>query len=222
MTDPITSAEMRAIEKAAIDSGAVTGLELMDRAGKAVVKAIFETWPDLLMQPRRVGILAGPGNNGGDGFVIANRFRDYGWDVEVFHYGSIDAMPQDAKTNAITFASTGGVVSPLIPFEGRDMRFADPPTDVWIDAVFGIGLTRPLPDVVAAAFNAIAYERNWQANKLVAVDILSGIDADTGERLTTFPLKPDLTVTFHAPKLGHAKGEGANMVGKLIIMDIGL
>jgi len=78
MTDPITSAEMRAIEMAAIDSGAVTGLELMDRAGKAVVKAIFETWPELLMQPRRVGILAGPGNNGGDGFVIANRFRDYG------------------------------------------------------------------------------------------------------------------------------------------------
>jgi len=222
MTTPISASEMRAIEQAAMDSGEVTGAELMDRAGKAVVKAIFEAWPDLLAQPRRVGVLAGPGNNGGDGFVIANRFRDYGWDVEVFLYGQIEKMPDDAKANALTFASTGGVVSPLIPFEGRDMRFADPVTDIWIDAAFGTGLTRPLPDEVTAAFNAIAYERNWQSNKLVAVDILSGVDADTGARLTAFPLVPDLTVTFHAPKLGHTTGEGANLTGTLIVKDIGL
>ena len=187
MQKPITTAEMRALEKAVIDSGEITGEALMETAGKAVVSAIFEEWPDLMTAPHRVGILAGPGNNGGDGFVIANRLRDYGWDIEVFHYGQIDALPADAKTHAITFASTGGVVSPIMPHEGRDMRFVDPPTDLWIDAFFGIGLTRPLPDEVTAAFNSIAYERNWQSNKLVAVDILSGLDADTGERRTSFP-----------------------------------
>ncbi len=221
-TPPISTTDMRALEQSAIDSGATTGLALMERAGKAVVAAIFEEWPDLMMSPHRVGILAGPGNNGGDGFVIANRFRDYGWDVEVFHYGDIDAMPEDAKTHAKTFASTGGVISPIMPFEGRDMRFADPPTDLWIDAFFGIGLTRPLPNEVTAAFKAIAYERNWQSNKLVAVDILSGLDADTGARLTEFPLVPDLTVTFHAPKPGHSTGEAAKWCGKLIVKDIGL
>ena len=222
MPNPITAAQMRDIERTAIESGSVTGLELMDRAGKAVVKAIFETWPDLLNAPRRAGILAGPGNNGGDGFVIANRFQDYGWDVEVFLYGDIDTMPPDAKTNALAFANAGGVISPIVPHEGRDMRFADPPTDVWIDAFFGTGLTRPLPEEVRAAFLSILYERNWQSNKLVAVDILSGIDADTGARLTDVPLTPDLTVTFHAPKHGHFKGEGANWCGQLIVKDIGL
>ncbi|MBT8414304.1 MAG: NAD(P)H-hydrate epimerase [Boseongicola sp.] len=220
MTTPLTSSQMRDIEQAAIASGTVTGLELMDRAGKAVVKAIFETWPDLLNAPRRAGILAGPGNNGGDGFVIANRFRDYGWDVEVFHYGDIDKMPPDAKTNALAFANAGGVVSPLIPHAGRDMRFADPPTDIWIDAVFGIGLTRPLPDEVTAAFKAIATES--PASKCVAVDILSGIDADTGAVLTDLPVTPDMTVTFHAPKIGHTTGAGAACTGQLIVKDIGL
>ena len=220
--DPITCDEMRRIEAAAMASGAVSGFDLMDRAGKAVVKAIFEEWPDLLSKPHRVGILCGPGNNGGDGFVIASRFRDYGWDVEVFHFGNIDTLPKDAKAHAIEFARTGGVISPIIPFKGRDMRFADPPTDLWIDAVFGIGLSRALPDEVTAAFNAIAYERNWQTNKLVAVDILSGINADTGARLTDFPLVPDMTVTFHAPKPGHLTGAGLDCTGKLIVKDIGL
>lgn len=220
MTDALTAAQMRSIEETAIAKGEVTGAELMDRAGKSVVQAIFETWPDLLNAPRRAGVLAGPGNNGGDGFVIANRFRDYGWDVEVFHYGDIDTMPPDAKTNALAFANAGGVVSPLIPHEGRDMRFVDPPTDVWIDAVFGIGITRPLPDEVTAAFAAIAAES--PGSKLVAVDILSGIDADTGDCLTELAVTPDLTVTFHAPKIGHIKGAGAACVGKLIVKDIGL
>ena len=220
MTDPLTSAQMYDIEQAAMANGSVTGLELMDRAGKAVVKAIFETWPDLLNAPRRAGVLAGPGNNGGDGFVIANRLRDYGWDVEVFHFGDIDTMPPDAKTNALAYANAGGVVSPLMPHEGRDWRFVDPPTDIWIDAVFGIGLTRPLPDVVASAFASVATES--PDSKFVAVDILSGINADTGDCLTKLPVHPDMTVTFHAPKVGHAKGEGANWTGQLIVKDIGL
>ncbi|MBT8458414.1 MAG: bifunctional ADP-dependent NAD(P)H-hydrate dehydratase/NAD(P)H-hydrate epimerase, partial [Boseongicola sp.] len=93
-------------------------------------------------------------------------------------------------------------------------------TDVWIDAVFGIGLTRPLPDVVIAAFTSIATE--CAASKLIAVDILSGIDADTGTCLTKLPVTPDLTVTFHAPKVGHLTGEGANLTGQLIVKDIGL
>lgn len=220
MTETLTSAQMRDIEQAAIAGGNVTGPELMDRAGKAVVNAIFKTWPDLLNAPRRAGILAGPGNNGGDGFVIANRLRDYGWDVEVFHFGDIETMPPDARANALAFANSGGVISPLIPHEGRDMRFVDPPTDVWIDAVFGIGLTRPLPEVVTAAFTSIATES--ADSKLVAVDILSGIDADTGDCLTNLPVTPDTTVTFHAPKLGHVTGEGAQRTGQLIVKDIGL
>lgn len=222
MTEALTSAQMRAIERAAIDSHAVTGLELMERAGRGVVAAILSQWPDLADGSHRAGILAGPGNNGGDGFVIARLLAARGWDVEVFFYGDPEALPPDAGTNWDRWAEAGGAVSAIVPHRGRDMRFADPPVDLWIDAFFGTGLTRPLPPEVVAAFNAIFYERNWQENRLVAVDILSGLDADTGERLSPFPLMADLTVTFHAKKLGHVMGAGPEVSGTVVVVDIGL
>ena len=88
---------MRAIEQAAIDSGEVTGLELMKRAGQGVVDAIFEEWPDLKKISHRAVVLCGPGNNGGDGFVVARLLKEWGWEVEVFLYGDADKLPSDAK-----------------------------------------------------------------------------------------------------------------------------
>jgi ADP-dependent NAD(P)H-hydrate dehydratase / NAD(P)H-hydrate epimerase len=87
MTELLTAAQMRAIEKAAIASGEVTGLELMERAGRGVVEAIFEEWPELKATSHRAVVLCGPGNNGGDGFVVARLLKEWGWEVEVFLYG---------------------------------------------------------------------------------------------------------------------------------------
>jgi hydroxyethylthiazole kinase-like uncharacterized protein yjeF len=87
MTELLTAAQMRAIEQAAIESGQVTGLELMERAGRGVVEAILEEWPELATTSHRAVVLCGPGNNGGDGFVVARLLRDRGWEVEVFLYG---------------------------------------------------------------------------------------------------------------------------------------
>ena len=70
MTELLTAAQMRAIERAAIESGEVTGLELMERAGRGTVEAILEEWPELVGGERRAVVLCGPGNNGGDGFVV--------------------------------------------------------------------------------------------------------------------------------------------------------
>ena len=84
MTELLTAAQMRAIEQAAIASGEVTGLELMERAGRGVVEAIFEEWPELKATSYRAVVLCGPGNNGGDGFVVARLLKDWGWEVEVF------------------------------------------------------------------------------------------------------------------------------------------
>lgn len=226
MTNAVAVAEMRALEADAIASGRVTGRELMERAGQGVVDAILATWPDLVAVPeatkRRAGVLAGPGNNGGDGFVVARLLAERGWDVEVFFYGDPEKLPDDAGANWDRWAEMGGAVSPIVPHRGRDMRFADPPVDLWIDALFGIGLTRPLPPEVTAVFKNIRYERNWQTNRLVAVDILSGVDADTGARLTEFQMAADLTVTFHAPKPGHLQGAGQEVSGPLVVVDIGL
>ena len=114
MTELLTSAQMRAIEGAAIASGAVTGLALMERAGQGVVEAVFETWPALAPEgwggrgaargggpagAHRAVVLCGPGNNGGDGFVVARLLAGLGWAVEVFLYGEADRLPPDARAN---------------------------------------------------------------------------------------------------------------------------
>jgi hydroxyethylthiazole kinase-like uncharacterized protein yjeF len=99
MTELLTAAQMRAIEQAAIASGEVTGLELMERAGRGVVEAIFEEWPELKATSHRAVVLCGPGNNGGDGFVVARLLKEWGWEVEVFLYGDPERMPPDARVN---------------------------------------------------------------------------------------------------------------------------
>ncbi|MEX0286802.1 MAG: NAD(P)H-hydrate epimerase, partial [Paracoccaceae bacterium] len=85
MTELLTSAEMRAIEQAAIARSEVTGLELMERAGRGVVEAVFEEWPELEAQAHeakhKAVVLCGPGNNGGDGFFVARPFAERDWDV---------------------------------------------------------------------------------------------------------------------------------------------
>ena len=77
MTELLTAAQMRAIEAAAIASGEVTGLELMERAGRGVVEAVFEEWPELQATAHRAVVLCGPGNNGGDGFVVARLLEEW-------------------------------------------------------------------------------------------------------------------------------------------------
>ena len=244
MTELLTAAQMRAIEQAAIDSGAVTGLELMERAGSAVVEAICAEWPDLdtpahlhgtSLRARwaryrarrsgrgpRVGVLCGPGNNGGDGFVIARLLADRGWTVEVFFLGPPSRQPPDARTCGTRWFRSYRQMHVLVPGTGRDDRLSETRFDLFVDALFGIGLSRPLPVEVTDLLRNINYERNWQDNKLVAVDILSGIDADTGAEVSPLPMAADLTVAFHAAKPGHVQGRGAELCGRLAVKDIGL
>jgi hydroxyethylthiazole kinase-like uncharacterized protein yjeF len=226
MTVLLTAAEMRAIERAAIESGRASGLDLMERAGRGVVDAVFAEWPHLAQVPGRAVVLCGPGNNGGDGYVIARLLRAWGWEVAVFAIGAPDQMPPDAARNRARWEEMG-VVSPLdaAEFEGADLI---------VDAIFGTGLSRGFapPDAVGAAFHAIFANGDRghgqaMAPKVVAVDIPSGLDADSGRVLGTNGdwvggIGAHLTVTFHAPKLGHMLAGGPEMCGKLAIVDIGL
>src|SRR6056297_3072578 len=109
MAELLTAAEMRAIEKTAIESGEVTGLALMEQAGRGVVDAILEEWPEFANGPHRAVVLCGPGNNGGDGFVIARRLRDKGWSVEVFLFGDAGKLPPDARKNRDLWVAMGEV-----------------------------------------------------------------------------------------------------------------
>ncbi len=241
MTELLTAAQMRAIEAAAIASGEVTGLELMERAGRGVVEAIFEEWPELAgvsggaaptppgylgqdESTRRAVVLCGPGNNGGDGFVVARLLKERGWEVEVFLYGEPERLPPDARVNYETWRGIGEVC----PFHQRFVQYCFQ-ADLLVDALFGTGLTRPvdgLPGVFdsirEACNNLFCGPSHPNVDRVVSVDIASGHCADSGRWMgpgDEFELCPDLTVTFHRPKIGHYL---CNPFGKLVVVDIGL
>ena len=198
VTDLLTAAQMRAIEQEAIESGQVTGLELMERAGEGVVEAVLEEWPELASGPHRAVVLCGPGNNGGDGFVVARLLKARGWDVEVLLYGDADKLPPDAKVNCERWSKDHTILS--VTEIKRCLREAD----VFVDAGFGTGLTRALPEVFQEVFDAQMAELGTRVfGKTVAIDMASGVCSDSGRALGDRSLIPDLIVTFHRPKVGH-------------------
>ncbi len=240
MTELLTSGQMRAIEGAAIASGEVTGLALMERAGQGVVEAVFEQWPALapaagagrgaspssspeyLSQekgPRRAVVLCGPGNNGGDGFVVARLLAGHGWEAAVFLLGDPERLPPDARANCLRWQEIGAV---------RALRMADVDlagADLAVDALFGTGLVRPLGGEARLAADALA-ARTAGGDPVVAVDAPSGMCMDSGRAL----VPPEgggvaaagLTVSFHGLKLGHVLGQGPERCGRVVVADIGL
>lgn len=216
MTELLTAAQMRAIEQAAIESGEVTGLELMERAGRGVVGAILEEWPTMALTSHKAVVLCGPGNNGGDGFVVARLLKLRGWEVSVFLLGNEAKLPVDAATNCQRWMELGKIkgLAEVPEFE-QDY-------DLYIDALFGTGLTRGLdkePLRIISGRRASPYhQERW-----LAVDIPSGLCADSGRVIAGHDLpRAAITVTFHTEKLGHRLADGPDVCGKVISKDIGL
>ena len=230
MMELLTAAQMRALEAAAIASGRVTGLELMERAGRGVVEAVFGTWPELAAGPFRAVVLCGPGGNGGDGFVVARLLREWGWEVAVFLYGAPERLPPDARVNYERWCGMGEVRG-LSNRTLADDAAAHPQTALVVDALFGLGLSRPMVDLggVQDELNFWqAASRNGTAPRVVAVDVPSGLCADSGRYLgqggnpADDAILANLTVTFHRAKRGHMLAQGPLGSGRLVVCDIGL
>ena len=225
MTELLTAAQMRAIEQAAIASGEVTGLELMERAGRGVVEAIFQEWPELRATSHRAVVLCGPGNNGGDGFVVARLLKEWGWEVEVFLYGDPERLPPDARVNYERWLGMGEV-KPAKEFDRQTL----PPDDVFVDALFGIGLHSAFP-VELEDFFELSRNSEIYGFKVVAIDVPSGLCAASGriirderynDRNDWWAIEASLTVTFRCAKVGHFLEDGAHLSGTIRIRDIGL
>ncbi|MCA8881752.1 MAG: NAD(P)H-hydrate epimerase [Rhodobacteraceae bacterium] len=200
---------MRSLEADAIGSGRVTGRTLMERAGQGVLTAILETWPDLADTPGRAVVLCGPGNNGGDGYVVARLLSARGWSVGLHSLGDPARLPPDARANHDLWTSVG----PVAPL--ADAAGGLPDAELVVDALFGIGLARGLAPEICAVLAAVP-----QTACRVAIDVPSGRDTDTGEVLGDCAFAADLVVTFHARKPVHSvlAAEGV----AVIVADIGL
>jgi len=225
----LTISEMRAAEQAAMDSVRVTGIELMERAGAGVVQAMAERWPGsdgISSAPwadQIVLILCGPGNNGGDGYVVARLLAEGGADVRVLALGDPAALKGDAATAFATWSGATGPFSRDAMCTVADDAVAQ--GQAWlviVDALFGIGQRAPLDEVTLPVTALIDHMMGGTgpAPFMVAVDLPTGYDADTGEGLAQRPLYADLTVTFHAPKPIH--GMPHFLDTELVIVDIGI
>lgn len=241
MTELLTAAQMRAIEQAAIASGEVTGLELMERAGRGVVEAIFEEWPELKTTSHRAVVLCGPGNNGGDGFVVARLLKEWGWEVEIILHGDPSRLPPSAEISFRRWIEVGGDVHDMgytvhdltlrELAERRDYRGyrGAQPVKLYVDALFGIGLDRAIDPMPAESFldtlsahAAGAESWNDGSYKVVSIDVPSGLCSNSGKIIGGSVCKADLTVALGALKLGHFLAPGSNFCGKIALKDLGL
>ena len=189
---------MRAIEQATIESGAVTGLELMERAGQGVVDAIFDEWPELA--PGVAVVLCGPGNNGGDGLVAARHLLQFGYSPTVV-YPKRPSKP--LFVNLATQMEMNGI--PLLDALPSPLN-----ADVVLDAIFGFSFK----GAVRAPFDTILPALRDSGVPLVSVDIPSGWDVEAGPG-DADALQPDVLVSLTMPKkcAAHFRGAGGHYLG---------
>jgi len=196
------------------EAAGVPSLDLMEAAGRAIAREIQDRWPQ-----RPVTVLAGPGNNGGDGFVVARLLAEKGWPVRLALLGAAESLKGDAAANARRWTEKWkGKVEDLTPAVLDPGFHEDRP--LVVDALFGAGLTRPLEG------QALAVASRINAEKLdcVAVDMPSGVHGDSGEILGAGGGAPKaaVTVTFFRAKPGHYLLPGRDHCGEVVVAGIGI
>ncbi|MEO1150291.1 MAG: NAD(P)H-hydrate dehydratase [Pseudomonadota bacterium] len=228
----LTADQKRRIDRRAIEAG-TPGAQLMERAGAQLARFVGQiarqsahnaaapedatstgagSAPDQQPPAMRTAILCGPGNNGGDGFVVARLLTDQGWPVSVFVTVSPEALTGDARLMADLY---DGEVMPLTTATLATPAFAQ--AQLVVDALFGTGLSRPITGNERAVIEAV----NAAGKPVLAVDIPSGVNADSGAILGT-AIRATWTVTFVARSPGHVLYPGRGVCGQVERADIGI
>jgi ADP-dependent NAD(P)H-hydrate dehydratase / NAD(P)H-hydrate epimerase len=213
----LTRAQMRAFDEHAIVACKVPSLVLMENAGRGATDVLVREALSGSAEGRRAVCVAGPGNNGGDGFVVARHLLARGAEVVVFLAGDPARMTPDCRANHDAFVGVGGSVEQLSADAMTTFAEALSSADVAVDALFGTGLDRAIDEPLAGVVRAL----DEAPCRKVALDVPSGMNADTGGVLGV-AARADLTVTFAHPKLGHLTGQGARLSGELHVVDIGV
>lgn len=214
----LSRAAVRELDRRAIQELGVPSILLMENAGRAAAEEALRLLPG---GEGAAVVLAGPGNNGGDGLVIARTLENRGRRARVVFVGPHERL-SDGSPDFLLFLDLwrrqGGEVAVAVApaeiarLEG-DLRAAP----LVVDALFGTGLTRPLDGPYAAAVGAL----NRSGAPVLAVDVPSGLDADTGEELGS-AVRAQVTVTFVAPKPGLFRGAGVMCAGRVVVAEIGI
>ena len=236
-----TAAQMREIDRIAIEERGIPSTQLMENAAQALVRevrALPIPGPGLdadgptayvakdghiltqeekaefwAMRRRSAIVWCGPGNNGGDGVAAARLLLEAGWRVKCVLAGDRAKMTPDCREMERRLIAEGGVLEDFDP-ERKEQYMS---FDVAIDALFGVGLTRDLEDSAALAARMTRWGTGW----VVSADVPSGIHADTGAVMGT-AVKADVTVTFSRGKPGLYVGKGAVHSGRIVVADIGI
>jgi len=197
--------DVRELDRHAIETGGIPGIELMERAGLESFRVLRERWP----AARRVSVVAGPGNNGGDGFVVARLAAQEGLSVSVALIGDVARIRGDALAAYRRMLDAAPGPDPV--------RRPAEDTDVIVDALFGTGLTR---DVTGAAADAVRGMNDSRA-PVLALDVPSGIHSDTG-RVLGGAVRAAATVSFIGLKQGLFTAEGRECAGEIVYRDLGV
>jgi len=217
---PLGRDVVRELDRRAIQDFGLPALLLMENAGRACADEALAMLPGA-GRAGEVVVLCGPGNNGGDGLVVARTLHNRGVSVRVGFVGELERLErcsEDVRTNARLWRALGGAIheiASLADLAGLEARLAN--AALVVDALFGTGLTRPLRDPWAAAVRAM----DAAPAAVLAVDLPSGLDADTGEVLGACA-RAAATVTFVAPKPGLVRGEGPRLAGRVRVAEIGI
>ncbi len=200
-TEVLTNEDAYAADRYAAAHGVAT-IELMEQAGRAVADEICKRWT-----PRPIAVFCGPGNNGGDGFVAARHLNARGWDIWVETLVDVDGLKGDAAEMARRWT-------------GETIRIAESNrmADLFVDALFGAGLSRPLEGEA----KRLAQASPKYKDRIIAIDVPSGVHGNSGKALGDCSFDAGLTVTFFRKKPAHLLFPGRALCGEVVVADIGI
>ena len=205
-----TREEIRGLDRVAIDDYGMPGVILMENAGRGATECALEMVAGL--EAPRVAVVCGRGNNGGDGFVIARHLHNRGVGVTVHLLAPRDKIGGDALINLQIIEKM-----PLDIRQTAAEKLDFSASDLIVDAMLGTGLAGEVREPFLSAIRAV----NAAGKPVLAVDIPSGLDANTGEVLGDC-VRADRTATFALPKIGFTRNRGPEMTGGVTVVDIGV
>ncbi|HXX23174.1 MAG TPA: NAD(P)H-hydrate dehydratase [Terriglobia bacterium] len=212
----LTAAQMQKIDRLTTERYGVPSLTLMENAGRGVVEFLAKRFAPL--EGHRIVILCGRGNNGGDGFVVARLLRGQGFKPRVLLFADPRNVQGDAAVNLERLAVSGMPEVIESPEAWQSIEASLEGTTLVVDALLGTGLTKPLGGMLLEVVRDV--NRELAAAQVVAVDLPSGISADSGALIGEH-VRADFSVTFTAPKIAHVFPPACERVGEWVVRQIG-